>query len=92
MGRMMAKTLEAGVDYLTESGMSTEDIQKSIDKAISDAKTLSANTVFLETTFGETVLYAGEGMPQAKESIDMLKYAAERAKALRNTSAFSSPF
>ena len=79
--RMMAITLEAGVDYLTESGMSTEDIQKSIDKAISDAKTLSANTVFLETTFGETVLYAGEGMPQAKESIDMLKYASEKAKA-----------
>ena len=79
--RMMAITLEAGIDYRTENGMSTADIQKSIDKAISDAKNLSANTIFLETTFGETVLYNSEGMPQTKESIDMLKYAAERAKA-----------
>ena len=79
--RMMAITLKAGVDYRTEDGMSTTDIQKSIDKAIADAKELSANTVFLETTFGETVLYASEGMPQAKDSIDMLKYAAEKAKA-----------
>ena len=45
--RMMAITLKAGVDYYTEEGMSTEDIQKSIDKAIEDAKKLSANTVFL---------------------------------------------
>jgi len=79
--RMMAITLEAGYDYRTENGMSTADIQKSIDKAIIDAKNLSANTIFLETSFGETVLYYSEGMPQTKESIDMLKYAAERAKA-----------
>ena len=48
---------------------------------VKEAKELSANTVFLETSFGETVLYNSEGMPQAKESIDMLKYASEKAKA-----------
>lgn len=79
--RMMAITLTAGIDYCTESGMSTEEIKESIDKAISDAKELSANTVFLETTFGETVLYRSETMPQTKVSIDMLAYAAETAKA-----------
>ena len=79
--RMMAITLKAGVDYRKEDGMSTADIQKSIDSAIAEAKKLSANTVFLETTFGETVLYSSEGMPQAKESVDMLKYASEKAKS-----------
>lgn len=79
--RMMAVTLKAGVDYRKEDGMSTADIQKSIDSAIAEAKKLSANTVFLETTFGETVLYSSEGMPQAKESVDMLKYASEKAKS-----------
>ena len=78
--RMMAITLAAGVDYYTEEGMSTEDIQKSIDKAIEDAKKLSANTVFLETSFGETVLYSSAEMPQAKVSIDILGYAAKKAK------------
>ncbi|MBR5310868.1 MAG: hypothetical protein IKU42_07080, partial [Oscillospiraceae bacterium] len=79
--RMMAITLAAGTDYYTENGMSTEEIQKSIDKAIADAKELSANTVFLETTFGDTVIYSSEDMPQTKTSIDMLGYAAEKAKA-----------
>lgn len=79
--RMMAVTLTPGVDYCTESQMSTADIQKSIDSAIADAKALSANTVFLETSFGETVIYKSEGMPQAKESVDMLKYASEKAKS-----------
>lgn len=79
--RMMAVTLTPGVDYCTESQMSTADIQKSIDSAIADAKALSANTIFLETSFGETVIYKSEGMPQAKESIDMLKYASEKAKS-----------
>lgn len=79
--RMMAITLTAGVDYYTEEGMSTADIQKSIDKAIADAKELSANTIFLETTFGDTIIYNSENMPQTKASIDMLKYASEKAKA-----------
>ncbi|MBQ4546093.1 MAG: N-acetylmuramoyl-L-alanine amidase [Oscillospiraceae bacterium] len=78
--RMMAITLAPGVDYYTEEGMSTVDIRMSIDKAIADAKELSANTIFLETTFGDAVIYNSEGMPQAKASIDMLGYAAEKAK------------
>ena len=78
--RMMAITLAAGIDYYTESTMSTEDIQKSIDKAIADAKELSANTVFLETSFGDSVIYSSEDMPQAKTSIDMLGYASQKAK------------
>ncbi|MBQ6878282.1 MAG: N-acetylmuramoyl-L-alanine amidase [Oscillospiraceae bacterium] len=80
--RMMAITLKAGVDYYTEEGASTEDIQKSIDTALEEAKKLSANTVFLETSFGETVLYSSVDMPQAKTSIDMLKYASEKAKSM----------
>ena len=79
--RMMAITLSAGVDYYTEEGMSAEDIKKSIDKAILGAKELSANTVFLETSFGDSVLYSSSEMPQAKVTVDMLKYAAESAKA-----------
>ena len=78
--RMMAITLSAGVDFYSEEGMSTEEIQKSIDKAISDAKDLSANTVFIETSFEDSVLYSSLDMPQAKTSMDMLKYAAEKAK------------
>ena len=78
--RMMAITLSAGVDFYSEDGMSTEEIQKSIDKAISDAKDLSANTVFIETSFEDSVLYSSLDMPQAKTSMDMLKYAAEKAK------------
>ncbi|MBQ7124189.1 MAG: N-acetylmuramoyl-L-alanine amidase [Oscillospiraceae bacterium] len=80
--RMMAITINAGEDYYTEAGMSTGDIQASIDKALEDAKALSANTVFIETTFGENVLYASEKMPQAEASIDMLKYTSEKAKAM----------
>ncbi len=80
--RMMAITIKAGEDYYTEEGMSTEDIQKSIDKALEDAQTLSANTVFIETTFGDTVLYASENAKQADVSIDMLKYASEKAKSM----------
>ncbi len=79
--RMMAITLAAGTDYCKEEGMSISDISKSIDDAILKAKDLSANTIFLETTFGETVLYSAEGMPQAKMSMDVLSYAAESAKA-----------
>ncbi len=78
--RMMAITITAGIDYCTDNNMSIADIQKSIDSAISDAKALSANTIFIDTTFGETVLYNAEGMSQAKESIDMLKYASDKAK------------
>ncbi|MBQ7875157.1 MAG: N-acetylmuramoyl-L-alanine amidase [Oscillospiraceae bacterium] len=80
--RMMAITLAPGIDYYTEENMSAEDIQKSIDKALEDAKALSANTVFLETTFGDKVLYTSIDMPQAETSIDMLKYAAEKAKSM----------
>ena len=79
--RMMAITLTAGIDYYTESDMSIEDIKKSIDKAIADAKDLSANTIFLETSFGDFVIYGSEDMPQAKTSIDMLGYASEKAKS-----------
>ncbi len=80
--RMMAITLAAGIDYCTEENMSIEDMQKSIDKALEDAKALSANTVFLETTFGDKVLYASADMPQAEVSIDLLGYAAEKAKSM----------
>lgn len=79
--RMMAITITAGIDYCTDDNMSIAEIQKSIDTAISDAKALSANTIFIDTTFGETVLYSAEGMVQTKESIDMLKYASEKAKS-----------
>ena len=44
----MAITLTAGVDFYTDPSASAEDVKKSIDKAIADAKTLSANTVFIE--------------------------------------------
>ncbi len=80
--RMMAITLKAGEDYYTEPGMSVADIEKSIDKALEDAKALSANTVFLETSYGDKVIYASENMPQAEVSIDMLKYAADKAKSM----------
>ncbi len=80
--RMMAITLKAGVDYYTEEGMSTGEIQKSIDKALEDAKNLSANTVFFETSFGDSVIYNSPDMPQAKVSIDMLKYGVEKAKGM----------
>ena len=79
--RMMAITLVPGVDYCTEEGMSADGIKKSIDTAIADAKALSANTIFFETTFGETVIYSSEKMPQTKVSIDMLGYGIEKAKA-----------
>ena len=49
--RMMAVTLTAGKDYYTKQEMSTEDIQSSIESAIKKAKDLSANTVFLETSY-----------------------------------------
>lgn len=80
--RMMAITIKAGEDYYTEEGMSTADIEKSIDKALEDAKALSANTIFLETAYKDTVIYYSETMPQTKVSIDMLKYAAEKAKSM----------
>ena len=80
--RMMAITLKAGVDYYTDADMSAGDIQKSIDEALEEAKKLSANTVFFETDFGESVIYASANMPQAKVSIDMLKYGIDKAKSL----------
>ncbi len=79
--RMMAITLSAGIDFYTDSSASAEDVKESINKAIADAKALSANTIFIETSFGETVLYKSEDMPQAKMSFDMLSYVSERAKA-----------
>ncbi|MBR5309690.1 MAG: hypothetical protein IKU42_01030, partial [Oscillospiraceae bacterium] len=80
--RMMAITLAAGVDFAKEEGMSISDIEKSIDKALEDAKALSANTIFIETSYGDKVLYYSEGMPQAEVSIDMLKYVADKAKSM----------
>lgn len=78
--RMMAITISAGEDFFTDSAMTTSEIQNSIDEAIKRAKGLSANTVFIETAFGESVLYNSEGMPQAQTSIDMLKYTVDKAK------------
>ncbi|MBQ3561302.1 MAG: hypothetical protein IJA06_05780, partial [Oscillospiraceae bacterium] len=63
--RMMAITIKAGEDFCTEQGIGVADIEKSIDKALEDAKALSANTVFIETSWGEEVLYYSEKMPQA---------------------------
>lgn len=80
--RMMAITIKAGEDFYVEEGMSTEEIKKSIDKALEDAKELSANTVFIETTFGDTVLYASDAQNQTETEIDMLKYASEKAKSM----------
>ena len=80
--RMMAITIKAGVDFYTDKNLSTEEIKASIDKALDDAKKLSANTVFIETSFENTVLYNSDKMPQTKVSIDMLGYAAEKAKRL----------
>ncbi len=80
--RMMAITIKAGEDFCTEQGIGVADIEKSIDKALEDAKALSANTVFIETSWGEEVLYYSEKMPQAKVSIDMLEYAAEKAQSM----------
>lgn len=79
--RMMAITLKAGEDYYTESGATVSEIQKSIDDAVFEAKNLSANTIFLETVFENAVIYESDKMPQAPVQIDMLKYAAEKAKA-----------
>lgn len=78
--RMMAVTLTAGKDYFTDSKMSTADIQSSIDSAIKKAKDLSANTVFLETSYEGGTLFASAGGNQAAVSMDMLKYAGERAR------------
>ena len=78
--RMMAVTLTAGKDYFTDSKMSTADIQGSIDSAIKKAKDLSANTVFLETSYEGGTLFASAGGNQAAVSMDMLKYAGEKAR------------
>ena len=78
--RMMAVTLTAGKDYFTDSKMSTADIQNSIDSAIAKAKELSANTVFLETSYDGGTLFSSASGNQAAVSIDMLKYAAEKAR------------
>ena len=78
--RMMAVTLTAGKDYFTDDKMSTADIQSSIDSAIIKAKDLSANTGFLETSYNETTLFASADGKQAAVSIDMLKYAIEKAR------------
>ena len=78
--RMMAVTLTAGKDYFTDDKMSTADIQSSIDSAIIKAKDLSANTVFLETSYNESTLFASAYGKQAAVSIDMLKYAIEKAR------------
>ena len=78
--RMMAVTLTAGKDYFTDDKMSTADIQSSIDSAIIKAKDLSANTVFLETSYNESTLFASADGKQAAVSIDMLKYAIEKAR------------
>ena len=80
--RMMAITIKAGEDFAKEEGMSVADIEKSIDEAIEGAKALSANTIFIETAYGDKVLYYSEGMPQAEVSIDMLKYAVDKAKSM----------
>lgn len=78
--RMMAITVSAGEDYYTDPGMTVEEIKTSIDEAIKKAKDFSANTIFIETSFGESVIYNSEGMPQSEMSIDMLKYASEKAR------------
>ena len=80
--RMMAITIKAGEDFYSEEGMSTEEIQKSIDKALEEAKNLSANTVFIDTSFGDSVLYYSENALQTNVSMDMLKYASEKAKSM----------
>ena len=78
--RMMAVTLTAGKDYYTKQEMSTEDIQSSIESAIKKAKDLSANTVFLETSYDGGALFASSDGKQAAVSIDMLKFACEKAR------------
>lgn len=78
--RMMAVTLTAGKDYYTKQEMSTEDIQSSIESAIKKAKDLSANTVFLEASYDGGTLFASSDGKQAAVSIDMLKFACEKAR------------
>ncbi len=78
--RMMAITIAAGEDYFTDSAMTVEEIQSSIESAVTRAKDLSANTIFIETTFEESVIYNSERMAQTKTSIDMLKYIIEKAR------------
>lgn len=78
--RMMAVTLTAGKDYYTDSKMSTAEIQSSVDSAVKKAKELSANTVFLETSYDGGLIFASASENQAAVSIDMLKYAIEKAR------------
>ena len=70
--RMMAVTLTAGKDYFTDDKMSTADIQSSIDSAIIKAKDLSANTVFLETSYNESTLFASADGKQAAVSLSLI--------------------
>lgn len=78
--RMMAITLKAGEDFYTDQNVSDQDIMKSIDSAVKDSKDLSGNTIFVDLSYEDSVLFSGGVKKQVQSNVDMLRYLTESAK------------
>ncbi len=78
--QMRAVYLTPGVDFLTSNPISEDKIKQEIDTAIQNAKELSMNTVIIDTSTADSVLYKTDNIPQTSEAFDIMEYTVSKAR------------
>lgn len=78
--RMMAVTINVGSDIYADKGESETDLRNEINEMIDYAAGISANTVFINSSCKDTVLYSSAAMPQTRVSFDIIKYISDKAR------------
>lgn len=79
---LRAVMITAGADYLIGDDLSEATVKAQIDKALTDAKTLTMNSIIIDTRYKDTVLFDSETLPKAALELDCVEYIAQKAREI----------
>lgn len=79
---LRAVMITAGADYLTGDDLSEATVKAQIDKALTDAKTLTMNSIIIDTRYKDSVLFDSETLPKAALALDCMEYISQKAREI----------
>ena len=80
--RMRGVFITPGIDFMKGTDISEAALKAEIDTALESAKTLTMNSVIIETNYKEQVIYRTRKAPGLAGSFDVMDYIVDKSRAL----------